>query len=208
MKRPITYLLLLLLIFVHSCKQTTQPNYAESSRDLAEEILVDYMKLPIMSSSLSVNGLGSPEFNSIMAKIDSLKKTNYGKDRVEIIKIAEFKILYLFNEKVKALNKIKEIQNPELDILKDLYTGIYLELENKEQKALENFKKVFYDLEKQGINESNCLNYNTIIILAEMNDYDFKDCDIDFLPENHFQELRKKDKKEFIKDHFFSSFEI
>lgn len=208
MKIPTNNLFLLLIIFIYSCKQANQPNYAESSIDLAEEILIDYMKLPIMSSSLSVNGLGSSEFNSIMSKIDSLKKTNYGKDRMGIIKVAEFKILYLFNEKDKALNKIKEIQNPELTILKNLYTGIYLELENKELQALENLKKVFYDLKQQGIDESNCSNYNTIIILAEMNDYNFRDCEIEFLPENHFQELRKKDKKEFIKDHFFSSFEI
>ncbi|MCF1192876.1 hypothetical protein LRR18_14875 [Mangrovimonas sp. AS39] len=208
MKRPITYLVLLLLIFVHSCKQTNQPNYAESSRNLAEEILVDYMKLPKMNSNLSVNGLGSPEFKSLMAKIDSLKKTNYGKDRAGIIKIAEFKILYLFNEKDKAFNKITEFKNPKTDVLKNLYTGIYLELENNEQQALQNFKKVFYELKNQRIDEYNCLYYNISIILAEMNDFDFKDCHIEFLPKNYFQELRKKDKKEFIKDHFFSSFEI
>lgn len=206
MRQPIQFLLVIIIFF--SCKQNDQPNYSESSRDLAEEILVDYMKLPMMSSDLSINGLGSVEFQSIIAKIDTLKKTNYGKDNAEIIKIAEFKILYLFNEKAQALSKISEIENPELDILKNLYTGIYLELENKEKQALENFKKVFFDLKKQGINKSNCLNYNTIIILAEMKDYDFEDCDIDFLSENHFQELRKKDKKEFIKDQFFSSFEI
>lgn len=208
MKRQITYLFLLLLIFIHSCKKTNQPNYAESSINLAEEILVDYMKLPKMSSNLSVNGLGSPEFRSLMVKIDSLKKTNYGKDRAEIIKIAEFKILYLFNEKDKAFNKITEFKNPKSDILKNLYTGIYLELENKEQQAILNFKKVFNELKNQRIDESNCLNYNISIILAEMNDFEFKDCHIEFLPKNYFQELRKKDKKEFIKDHFFSSFEI
>ncbi|MBB3125305.1 hypothetical protein FHS04_002849 [Mesoflavibacter sabulilitoris] len=208
MKRQITYLFLLLLIFIHSCKKTNQPNYDESSRNLAEEILVDYMKLPKMNSNISVNGLGSPEFKSLMHKIDSLKKTNYGKNRAEIIKIAEFKILYLFNEKDKAFNKITEFKNPKSDILKNLYTGIYLELENKEQQANLNFKKVFNELKSQRIDESNCLNYNISIILAEMSDFDFKDCHIEFLPKNYFRELRNKDKKEFIKDHFFSSFEI
>ncbi len=177
--------------------------------ELQGKILTQYDRIPtIYYGDLKTDGYGSPEFKEIMKSLSDLRKTDYGKKFSHRINILEFKVLYLYQENEKAIQKINRIDNDEAEIEKTLYQAVFYELTGKEKIAAQKYETVYELIKKNGIFDYNCQNFNFILILARKNLLELKDCKIQNLPNDYYQKLKKTDRKELLFDSFFNRVEI
>ena len=201
------YLLTLLLIVLFSCKERETEKDKLEKEKLQEQIILDYQKIP-KSIDYNEDRKEFEEYKRLIQNLKLLKKTDYGRKNEAVLKIAEFKIHYLFGQKEKAIAQISEIKDEEYQILKKIYTASYLELENKSHEASLIFNEAYNDLSKKNSEFSTCWQRNIILILSANEDLSLEDCEIENLPDNYFDELKEKSKKEIILDTFFRTFQV
>jgi len=218
-----TILFLFLFTMISSCKENRIKNKANVTKpqenetfenqeyisELQEKILTQYNRIPkIYYGDLKTDGYGSPEFNEIMKSLSDLRNTDYGKKFSHRINILEFKVLYLYQENEKAIEKINKIDNDDIEIEKTLYQGVFYELTGNEKVATQKYERVYELIKKNGIYDYNCQNFNFILILARKNLSNLKDCKVQNLPDDYYQKLKEKDRKELLFDAFFYRVEI
>lgn len=143
-----------------------------------------------------------------MESLSDLRKTDYGKKFSDRINIFEFKVLYLYQENEKAIQKINKIDNEDTEIEKNLYQGVFYELNGNEEVATQKYETVYELIKKNGIYDYNCQNFNFILILARKNLSELKDCKVQNLPNDYYQKLKEADRKELLFDAFFYRVEI